>query len=71
MLIRSLLLHPACYTRGLDGTDTGLRAAWDAGKDFVLPNGQYCSVRDLSALSVDTTTIWVYNPFTRKAFLLI
>lgn len=64
----SILLRPACYLKGLDGSDTALLEAWVAGKDFQLHNGQYCSIRDLGLLLQGTSSIWIYNPAKNMSF---
>jgi hypothetical protein len=71
MPLTPITLRPACYLRGLDGTDAALIKAWSEGKDFALHNGQYCSVRDLNALMEGTSSIWIYNPTTCKAFRIV
>lgn len=48
MMFAVLDLIPAPYAK-VETTPQGLKDAWDDGKDFyILPNGPYCSVRDMN-----------------------
>ena len=55
----SLTLH-AAYDRIYNNKDALLKD-WNAGKDFMMPNGQYCSIRDIESLKRDASTVWIDN----------
>ena len=64
-MLKPILLIPA-YGKTY-ATESELRAAWDAGKDFQdwRYTGGYCSVRDLAQLSYLTSTITIVDPRSR------
>ncbi len=60
-MLNPVLLVPA-YGKTYK-TTADMRAAWEKGVDFMgHHSGQYCSVRDLDALSYMTSTITIVDP---------
>lgn len=59
----AVVLFPA-YGRSYDTHDS-MRADWEAGKDFRIYGGAYCSIRDIAELCNRASAVFITDPTTR------
>lgn len=59
----ALILFPA-YGRMYDD-HASMRKDWEAGKDFRVFAGPYCSIRDIERLKQDASSVYITDPRSR------